>query len=79
MDRNLFLFDGIASILFNPEFPVADLVRQVEELIAKFAPRLVLGISDELSYTADIERVRLVGEMVDDYNAAIPNVAEVGE
>jgi hypothetical protein len=32
---------------------------------------LVLGISDEISSTGDLERVRLVGEIVDAYNSII--------
>jgi hypothetical protein len=39
--------------------------------IALFAPRLVLGISDEISARGDIERIRLVGRLVDDYNASL--------
>jgi hypothetical protein len=38
-------------------------------LIELFAPKLVLGISDEISSNGDIERVRVVGEIVDQYNA----------
>ena len=38
-------------------------------LIELFAPRLVLEISDELSSTGDIERIRLVGRIVEEYNA----------
>jgi len=30
---------------------------------------LVLGISDEISSTGDIERIRVVTEIVNDYNA----------
>ena len=33
-----------------------------------FAPNLILGISDEISSTGDIERIRLVGKIVDEYN-----------
>jgi len=36
-----------------------------------FAPRLILGISDEISAHGDIERIRRVGELVDDYNARL--------
>jgi len=43
----------------------------VHRLIDLFAPRLVLGISDELSSNGDIERVRLVGEIVATYNASL--------
>jgi len=32
-------------------------------------PKLILGISDEMSSRGDIERIRLVGRVVDDYNA----------
>ncbi len=30
-----------------------------------------MDISDEISSTGDIERIRLVGEVVDDYNASL--------
>jgi hypothetical protein len=42
-----------------------------EKVIKLFAPRLVLGISDEMSSQGDIERIRLVGKIVDDYNASL--------
>jgi len=68
---DLFLLDGIPPVYFDRTYDeqvLADCVRRCLEL---FAPRLVLGISDELSTTGDIERVRLVGQIVDDYNAAL--------
>ena len=65
---DVWLIDGVAAILFDREFPVEELVRQVETCIRLFAPKLILGISDELSSTGDIERVRLVGKMVEKYN-----------
>jgi hypothetical protein len=43
--------------------------RRVIEL---FAPKLVLGISDEISSHGDLERIRLVGSIVDEYNAQFP-------
>jgi hypothetical protein len=39
-------------------------------LIELFAPKLILGISDEISSTGDIERIRLVGKIVEEYNAS---------
>ena len=36
-----------------------------------FAPKLVLGISDEISSHGDLERIRLVGKIVDGYNAQL--------
>lgn len=65
---DVWLIDGVAAIFFDREFPVEELVRQVETCIRLFAPKLILGISDELSSTGDIERVRLVGKMVEKYN-----------
>ena len=63
--------DGIAAILFDERYTVEELKEQVKECIELFAPNLILGISDELSSTGDIERVRMVGEMVDEYNRNI--------
>lgn len=64
----VFLIDGIAAVLFEPTFPVEELVEQTKRVIELFAPKLVLGISDEMPSRGDIERVRLVGEIVDEYN-----------
>ncbi len=38
------------------------------KLIELFSPKLILGISDEISLTGDIERIRVVGEIVEKYN-----------
>ncbi|MFC1526013.1 hypothetical protein ACFL6X_04285 [Candidatus Latescibacterota bacterium] len=66
---DMFLIDGIPAIYFDDTFPLEVLEDCVDRLIDLFAPRLVLGISDELSSTGDIERIRRVKEMVDEYNA----------
>lgn len=68
---DIWLVDGLAAILFNEEFPVEQLKAQVEECIDLFAPKLILGISDELSSQGDIERVRMIGEMIKVYNERI--------
>ena len=68
---DLWLIDGIAAILFDKEFTEEELTDQVQECIRLFAPKLILGISDELSSTGDIERIRLVGRIVDEYNQKI--------
>lgn len=65
---DMWLIDGIAAILFDSQYPEEALRAQVQECIDLFAPHLILGISDELSSIGNIERVRLVGEMVDEYN-----------
>jgi len=67
---DLFLIDGIAALLFEDSYPLDELKRQVQEAIALFAPKLVLGISDELSLLGNLERVRIVGDLVDEYNAS---------
>lgn len=68
---DMWLLDGIAAILFDERYTIEELKNQVEECIELFAPNLILGISDELSSTGDIERVRIVGEIVDKYNRRI--------
>lgn len=65
------LLDGIPAVYFDDTYEVEVLEACVHELIELFAPRLVLGISDEISSTGDLERVRRVGEIVDAYNARI--------
>jgi len=68
---DLFLIDGIAALLFEDIYPVEELEKQAREAIELFAPKLVLGISDEISSRGNLERVRIVGKIVDDYNANI--------
>jgi len=65
------LLDGIPALYFNDDWPVETLLECVDELLDRFAPRIILGISDELPSHGDIERIRLVTERVDDYNAGI--------
>lgn len=65
---DMVLVDGLPAILFDDIYPVAMLEEYTVRLIDMFAPRLVLGISDEISSTGDIERVRAVGRIVDAYN-----------
>ena len=68
---DMFLLDGIPAVYFDNTFPVETLIECTHRLIELFAPKLVLGISDEISSTGDIERVRVVGEIVDQYNAKL--------
>jgi hypothetical protein len=65
----LFLLDGIPAIYFDDTYPVGVLEECARRLIELFAPKLVLGISDEISSHGDIERVRNVGKIVDEYNS----------
>jgi hypothetical protein len=67
----MFLLDGIPAVYFDETYPVDVLVEATERIIDLFAPKLVLGISDEISSTGDIERIRVVGEIVNRYNAGV--------
>lgn len=65
----LFLLDGIPAIYFDTYFPVEVLEECTHKIIEMFAPKLVLGISDEVSSTGDLERFYVVSKIVDEYNA----------
>ena len=68
---DMFLLDGIPAIYFDQMWDEQILIDCAKKCIDLFAPNLVLGISDEISSTGDIERIRTVGRLVDDYNAQI--------
>ncbi len=68
---DMFLLDGIPAVYFDTIFPEQQLIDCTRKIIDMFAPKLILGISDEISSTGDIERVRLVKDIVDEYNAQI--------
>ena len=67
----MLMIDGIPAVYFDQTFSEETLADCVRRIIDLFAPRLILGISDEISSTGDIERIRLVGRIVDDYNASL--------
>jgi hypothetical protein len=69
---DMFLLDGIPAVYFEPTFGTQTLLECAKRCIDLFAPNLILGISDEISSHGDIERVRLVGNLVAEYNASIP-------
>ncbi len=58
------LLDGIPAVYFLPYFPMDELIDCTKKIIDLFHPRLILGISDEIPPDGDIDRVRLIGEMV---------------
>jgi hypothetical protein len=63
-DRMVVL-DLLRAIDFLPNYPVKKLLEFARRVIDMFAPRLVLGISDELSQVGEIEKVEAVTELVD--------------
>ncbi len=58
------LLDGIPAIFFLPMVPLEELKACTEEVVRLFYPHLILGASDEVPPDSDIERVRMVGEWV---------------
>jgi hypothetical protein len=68
---DVYLMDGIPAVYFDEIFPVETLIECTHKIIEMFAPKLILGISDEISSTGDIERVKIVRDIVDNYNKNI--------
>lgn len=68
---DMFLLDGIPAVYFDEEFSEEVLIDCVHKILDLFAPNLILGISDEISSTGDIERIRLVGKIVEEYNRSV--------
>lgn len=68
---DIVLLDGIPALYFDSCYPEEELIACTERVVELFAPKLVLGISDEIASNGDLERVRIVGKWVDDYNAAV--------
>lgn len=64
---NIILLDGVPCTDFLPSEPIESLITNTRKCIEYFAPRLVLGISDEISPVGDIERVRMVSEICREY------------
>lgn len=65
---DMVLLDGIPMTWFLPHERNEDLERVTREIIETFSPNLILGISDEPSPVCDIEKVRLVAQIVKEYD-----------
>jgi len=63
----MILLDGIPMTWFLPHETNEDLAAVTREIIEMFSPNLILGISDEPSPVCDIEKVRLVAEILKEY------------
>lgn len=61
------LLDGIPSIYFLKEYSEEQLKKIALEVLDTFSPNLILGISDELCPTMDGRRLRLIGDLVSNY------------
>jgi hypothetical protein len=58
------LVDGIPALYFLPSYSEDDLIACTRRVVDLFYPKLILGISDEPPPDSDIERIRMVGELV---------------
>lgn len=61
------LIDGIPAILLLPNQPQEQLEAFAIKVLEMFSPNLILGVSDEVPPTADIERVKLISEIVESF------------
>ncbi|MHC4562838.1 MAG: hypothetical protein ACYS8X_08720 [Planctomycetota bacterium] len=61
----IIVLDMIPVIYFLPNYPASDLLDFVKRVIDMFAPRLILGVSDELSAPCEIERIDMVADLID--------------
>jgi len=61
------LLDGIPATYFAPYSREEDLRSFVKRLLELFGTSIVVGISDMLPADGDIERVRTIGRMVEEY------------
>lgn len=62
------LLDGIPATLFTEQYSYEELEDFTKRVLDTFAPKLILGISDELPPTANIEKAQFVSDIVADYS-----------
>ena len=67
LGNDIILLDGIPMTCFLPHEPLEELQVTTRKIIELFSPNLILGISDEPSPVCDIERVRMVGDILAEY------------
>jgi hypothetical protein len=65
------MVDGLPAVYFDTTFSEQELVDCTRKMLDLFAPNLILGISDEISTFGEIDRIRTVMDVVDDYNASL--------
>jgi len=65
VDDKMVVLDLIPAIDFLPNRPLHQVLDFTRRIIDMFAPRLILGISDEISQVGEIEKVGAISELVD--------------
>lgn len=58
--------DLLPAIHFLPHYSTQEVLDFARRVIDMFAPRLILGVSDEISQPGQIEKIEAVGELVDE-------------
>ena len=58
------MLDGIPAVLFTDTYSFADLEKCVTRILELFPANLILGVSDELPPSADIEKIKFVNKLV---------------
>ena len=61
------LVDGIPAINFLPFVKKDELKTFVDNLLRIFSPNIIVGISDMLPPDGDIEKVRMISEMIKEH------------
>lgn len=66
VDDRIVVLDLLPAIDFLPDYPTEKVTEFARKVIDMFAPRLILGISDEISQIGQIEKIEAVTEVVDE-------------
>ncbi len=62
---NIVVLDLIPATHFLPHYSLQDCLDFAKRVMDLFTPRLILGVSDELSGVGDIRRIEAISELVD--------------
>ena len=64
--NEMVVLDLLPAIDFLPNRPLEEVLQFARRAIDMFAPRLILGISDEISQVGQIEKIEAISRLVDD-------------
>ncbi len=66
----MILLDGVPANYFLPyQYDEELLIRETKRILDNLSPNIILGISDEIPADGDINRVKIVSEIVEQYNS----------
>jgi len=63
----MIVLDLMPAIDFLPNRPIGEVLDFAQRVLDMFAPKLILGISDEISQVGEIEKVEAISEVVDNF------------